>query len=100
MDGSPLTPHSSQLQLDKATGSVAGEGGEVVPFSVSPSSGQILPGKDTIFSVSFSPLDVREWECKLVCRYIVRILGFSNSVSSRLAVFLTWTAPMNHWRWL
>lgn len=68
-DGSPLTPHSSQLDLDEVTGSVTGEGGEVAPFSISPSSGQILPGKDAVFSVSFSPLDVKEWECKLVCRY-------------------------------
>ena len=70
VDGSPLTPRSSQLQLDKSTGSIVGEGGEVVPFSISPSAGQIQPGKDAVFSVSFSPLDVREWECKLICRYM------------------------------
>jgi hypothetical protein len=71
MDGSPLTPRSSQLELDENTGNIAGEGGEVVPFSISSSAGEILPEKDAVFSVSFSPLDVREWECKLVCRYIL-----------------------------
>ena len=70
MDGSPLTPCSSQLELDENTGNISGEGGEVVPFSISSSVGEILPEKDAVFSVSFSPLDVREWECKLVCRYI------------------------------
>ena len=70
MDGSPITPCSSQLQLEKSTGNIAGEGGEIVPFSISPSVGEILPEKAAVFSVSFSPLDVREWECKLVCRCV------------------------------
>ena len=69
-DGSPVTPHSSQLHLDKDTGNVESEGGEVVPFSAAPSSGQIPAGRDAVISVHFSPLDVREWECKLVCRYM------------------------------
>lgn len=82
MDQSPLTPHCSQLHLDAETGSVQSEGGDVVPFSVAPSSGQIPPGKDAVFSVRFSPLDVRDWECKLVCRYvhvhcICWVLGFT-----------------------
>lgn len=68
MDGSPLTPHPSQLHLDKDTGSLLSEGGEVMPFSITPSSGQILPGREATFSVRFSPLDVSDWECKLVCR--------------------------------
>ena len=68
MDGSPFTLHSSQLHLDEETGSVQSEGGEAVPFSVVPASGQILPGKEAVFGVRFSPLDVRDWECKLVCR--------------------------------
>ena len=70
MDSSPLTPHSSQLDLDEETGEVKSEGGEVMPFSVTPTSGQIPPGKEVACSVRFSPLDVRDWECKLVCRYI------------------------------
>ena len=69
MDGSPFTPHSSQLHLEEETGSVVSEGGEVAPFSITPPAGQILPGKEAGFTVRFSPLDVREWECKLVCRY-------------------------------
>ena len=68
MDGSPLTPQPSQLHLDRDTGSLLSEGGEVVPFSIASSSGQVLPGKEAVFSVRFSPLDVRDWECKLVCR--------------------------------
>lgn len=71
MDGSSsFTTQSSQLQLDRDTGKLTSDGGEVMPFSVSPASGQILPGKDAVFSVRFSPLDVKDWECKLVCRYV------------------------------
>lgn len=69
VDGSPFTPHSSQLHLEEETGSVVSEGGEVMPFSITPRAGQILPEKEAGFTVRFSPLDVREWECKLVCRY-------------------------------
>ena len=69
-DGSPFMPRSlSQPQLDRKTEKLISDGGEAAPFTVSPSSGQILPGKEAVFSIRFSPLDVRDWECKLVCRY-------------------------------
>ena len=98
MDGSPFTPHSSQLQLDKTTGSVAGEGGEVVPFSISLASGHIMPGKDAVFTVSFAPLDVRQWECKLVCRYKTyppNTLSAYTSLSSHVKFLLLWHS-MSH----
>ena len=67
IDGSPLAPFSSQMGTE---GTEAGQS-EVVPFSIEPSSGQIPPGEEAVFRVCFSPLDVRDWEYKLLCRYMV-----------------------------
>lgn len=66
-EGSPLTPHTSQLHLDDR-GSVISEGGEVVPFSISPTSGQIAVGEETIFTMRFSPLDVLKRQCTFLCK--------------------------------
>ena len=66
-DGSPLTPHSSQLHLD-GEGSVVSEGGEMVPFSISPMSGQIGVGEEALFTMRFSPLDVLERQCTFRCK--------------------------------
>ncbi len=38
------------------------------PFSIEPSSGTILSGKKTTLKVKFSPLDVQEYEARLICR--------------------------------
>lgn len=65
--GYPLTPHSSQLHLDDG-GSVISEGGEMVPFSISPVSGQIDIGKEAIFTMRFSPLDVLDTQCTFRCK--------------------------------
>ena len=65
-DGSPITPHSSQLHLD-SEGSVVSEGGEMVPFSISPMSGQIGVGEEASFMMRFSPLDVVERQCTFRC---------------------------------
>ena len=56
-DGSTLTPHPSQLQVSDS-GSVISEGGEVVPFTITPASGEIQPGSKITFTLRFSPLDV------------------------------------------
>ncbi|XP_064641495.1 hydrocephalus-inducing protein-like isoform X2 [Lineus longissimus] len=40
----------------------------VVPFSIEPESGSISPGKKSSFTVKFSPLDVHEFEGRLICR--------------------------------
>ena len=66
-DGSPITPHSSQLHLD-SEGSVVSEGGETVPFSISPMSGQIGVGEEAVFTMRFSPLDVVERQCTFRCK--------------------------------
>ena len=39
-----------------------------VPFSVEPSYGSIMPGKRVPITVKFSPLDINEYEGRLVCR--------------------------------
>ena len=66
-DGSPITPHSSQLHLD-CEGSVVSEGGEMMPFSISPMSGQIGAGEEAPFTMRFSPLDVVERQCTFRCK--------------------------------
>jgi hydrocephalus-inducing protein len=66
-DGSPITPHSSQLHLD-SEGSVMSEGGEMVPFSVSPMSGMIGVGEEALFTMRYSPLDVMERQCTFRCK--------------------------------
>lgn len=70
IDGSPLAPYSSQVGTEGREGGQS-ECGELVPFSIDPSSGQIPPGEEAVFRVRFSPLDVRDWEYKLLCRYTV-----------------------------
>ena len=68
-EGSPITPHSSQLHLD-SEGSVVSEGGEVVPFSISPMSGRIRVGEEETFTMRFSPLDVVERLCTFRCKWV------------------------------
>ena len=70
IDGSPLAPFSSQMGTE-GTGAGQNECREVVPFSIDPTSGQIPPGEEAVFRVCFSPLDVSDWEYKLLCRYNV-----------------------------
>jgi hydrocephalus-inducing protein len=38
------------------------------PFSVEPAFGSVLPGKRCACIVKFSPLDINEYEGRLVCR--------------------------------
>jgi hydrocephalus-inducing protein len=38
-----------------------------VPFTIQPEYGTIMPGKKTTFTVRFSPLDVNEYEGRLIC---------------------------------
>ncbi|XP_053479109.1 hydrocephalus-inducing protein homolog [Ictalurus furcatus] len=40
---------------------------ELPPFTVEPSMGLILPGTNQIFQVRFSPLEVAQYEARLVC---------------------------------
>ena len=49
------------------------------PFSIEPELGSILPGKVTTFKVKFSPLDVQDYDARLICRYVVSILWHESS---------------------
>ena len=40
------------------------------PFTIEPTSGSILSGKRATFKVKFSPLDVQEYEARLICRLV------------------------------
>ena len=42
-----------------------------MPFSIEPDTGSILGGKKQSFKVKFSPLDMQEYEARLVCRSVV-----------------------------
>ena len=39
-----------------------------VPFSVEPETGAIAAGKTADITVKFSPLDVSDYEARLICR--------------------------------
>lgn len=41
-----------------------------IPFTVEPEFGTILPGKKTTIQVKFSPLDVNDFEGRLICRCV------------------------------
>ena len=66
-DGSVPSPLPTQLQLDRR-GSVVSEGGVVLPFSVSPTSGFIHLDSEVQITVRFSPLDVMEAAYRLRCQ--------------------------------
>ena len=61
----PTTPGRPQ----SAASSIMSESG-YCPFSIEPQSGTILPKKKATITVKFSPLDVQEFEARLMCRYI------------------------------
>lgn len=41
---------------------------ELLPFSVEPSVGAIQPGSMQMFTIRFSPLEVTQFQGRLVCR--------------------------------
>ena len=92
IDGSPLAPFSSQMGTE---GTEAGQS-EVVPFSIEPSSGQIPPGEEAVFRVCFSPLDVRDWEYKLLCRYMVY---FHEKICKLLSPAVGHQLYVSHWKY-
>ena len=49
-------------------GSMVSEGTDVIPFVIEPSSGSIPAGKKASITVTFSPVDINEFDAKLVCR--------------------------------
>lgn len=56
-DGSPISVSLSSLCLND-NGSMMSEGGEIIPFSISPLTGVIPLEKDALITIRFSPLDV------------------------------------------
>lgn len=43
---------------------------ELPPFTVEPRMGLILPGTNQIFHIRFSPLELANYEARLVCRSV------------------------------
>ena len=67
--GIPERPPTS-MELVARPGSAAStliSSVEYNPFTIEPVCGTILPGKKGNFTLKFSPLDVQEYEAKLVC---------------------------------
>jgi hydrocephalus-inducing protein len=58
-DGRPLSAASTVLSDVAYT-----------PFSIEPENGRIAPGKKGNFVVKFSPLDVSDYDARLICRFV------------------------------
>lgn len=41
-----------------------------IPVSIQPETGTVAPGRAVSFSVKFSPLDVNDYEARLICRLV------------------------------
>ena len=52
----------------------AASGPPYVPFILEPASGVVSPGKTAVVTVKFSPLDVNEYEGRLICRFVTWVL--------------------------
>jgi hydrocephalus-inducing protein len=57
---------TSHIRPDSAASSMISETA-YTPFSIEPHSGSILAGKKATFKVKFSPLDVQEYEGRIIC---------------------------------
>ena len=64
----PLVVRSEHIRPSSPPASSVFSEMSYMPFSVEPESGVIQPGKKTCITVKFSPLDVNEFDCQLVCR--------------------------------
>ena len=49
-------------------GSIISEGGEVSPFTLDPLNGTIPPGEEAVFTLKYSPLDIRLAESVFKCQ--------------------------------
>ena len=68
MTAGPLVARSQTVRPSSAASSVVSDVA-YTPFAIEPESGSILPGKKGNFTVKFSPLDVNEYDARLICRY-------------------------------
>jgi len=68
----PTSALSSDFNVEEITvaARTAASGPPYVPFIVEPASGVVLPGKTAAVTVKFSPLDVNEYEGRLICRFV------------------------------
>ena len=66
----PISSASTNSGVDELTVAAqsSASGPPYVPFIAEPSSGTIPPGKTATIAVKFSPLDVNEYEGRLICR--------------------------------
>ena len=64
-----LHPHIAVSAATTSASSTESGYPPYVPFSVTPETGTVQPGKKATITVKFSPLDVTEYEGRLICRY-------------------------------
>lgn len=50
-----------------------------MPFTITPTLGQLPPGGEQNFSLQFSPLDVTSAECTFRCKYVINTEHFNSS---------------------
>lgn len=67
----PTSSLSNELGVDEnMSAASSGAGTPYIPFIVEPSSGIVAPGKSAVVTVKFSPLDVNDYEGRLICRSV------------------------------
>lgn len=63
-----LIPIAYKWVVTDDQGNPLTEDGEVIPFSITPSSGFIQPESEALFTLRFSPLDVLSAQCLFRCK--------------------------------
>lgn len=57
-----------QMRLPSRASTASADVVDMFPFTIEPDVGSIPSGKKQNFTVKFSPLDVRDYEARLICR--------------------------------
>lgn len=63
----PIAVREKNIRPSSAASSAMSDS-SYTPFSIEPESGRIPAGKKGSFKVKFSPLDVNEYDARLICR--------------------------------
>ena len=85
-----------QLRLPSRCSTAAMDAGpDVYPFTVDPEVGSIAAGKKQNFQVKFAPLDIKDYEGRLICRYEANSDGpKSLSPKSKIGVIINYGIQM------
>lgn len=65
----PLLANSDDIRpISVDSGLISGT--PFIPFNIEPENGTVAPGRAVSLSVKFSPLDVSDYEARLICRLV------------------------------